>query len=208
MKITLYAAAGLAALLLTAGAAQAQAQSQSQATPARPTPFDANRDGRLTYEEMRARAHQQFARLDGNRDGRLTRQEAMEAMEARQRLRAERGAGGGRPAADSVLTRDEFRQRADQRFARLDANSDGRLTREEMRAQRMERRAERGRRGMRGGLRLGRMMGLDGEVTLAEIDTVLRQRFDRRDLNNDGALTPDERGGRRGMMRGDRRRMG
>ena len=58
-----------------------------------------------------------------------------------------------------------------------------------------------------GAMGLNRMMGLDGEVTLVEIDASLRERFERRDRNNDGALTPDERGGRRGM-RPDRRRMG
>jgi|GEM_PF-981317 len=204
MKIILSAAAAFGVVLLAAGAVQAQPYRQAGPPAMQRQAPDANRDGRLTYEEMRARAHARFARLDVNRDGRLTREEVRESRQDRRGDRVERRFG-----EDGVMTREEFRRRADERFARLDANRDGRLTPEEMRSQRQERRMARGgRQRQGGGMRLGRMMGLDGVVTLAEIDANLRQRFERRDRNDDGALTPDERGGRRMMMRQNRRPVG
>lgn len=86
--------------------------------------------------------------------------------------------GGGRgPAAD--MTRDQAVARADARFARLDANRDGRVTTDEARQARAGRRAER-----------------------------QAARFDRLDTNNDGSLSRaefDARGAGRGASRGERR---
>lgn len=192
MKFAL-ATASAFALLLAVQAAAAQ--------PAGRVPADTDRDSRITYDEMRTQAHARFARLDLNRDGRLTRSELVEGRAQRQALRGERRFG-----QDGVLTRDEARARADQRFARLDADQDGRLTPQEVQAGRRAggRMMRVGSSRMRmGGARLGRMMGLDGEVTLAEFDASLQRRFERRDRNGDGAITPDERRDRR-MHRGAR----
>lgn len=130
--------------------------------------LDANRDGRVTADEARqvrqaGRAERQgrlFDRLDANRDGSLSREE----FAARGQMRGERGAGRGmggmRGGAegramrmfgeDGVITAEEFRARALQRFERLDANRDGTVTmaerqqvRQQMRQQRMERRQQR-----------------------------------------------------------------
>lgn len=93
---------------------------------------------------------------------------------------------GDRPGPDADITRQQVIDRADQAFARMDADHDGRFTREEARAMGEHRRAE----------MQGRM-------------------FDRLDANHDGNISRDEfaqahamrggRGGRgghhRGMMR-------
>ena len=93
---------------------------------------------------------------------------------------------GDRPGPDADVTRQQVIDRADQAFARMDADHDGRFTREEAQAMGERRRAE----------MQGRM-------------------FDRLDANHDGNISRDEfaqahamrgsRGGRgghhRGMMR-------
>ena len=105
-----------------------------------------------------ARQGQAFERLDANRDGQLSREEfeqrrAMrtERREARgQRGAGRRGGGGGMGmgmrgaqaaqlfGSDGVITRDEFRQQAVQRFDATDANRDGTVTRDERRAARQQ----------------------------------------------------------------------
>jgi len=131
--------------------------------------LDVNRDGRVTADEARQarqalrtqRQGQRFDRLDTNRDGQLSREE----FGQRQAQRAERGErrgmrghrGGRRGGemrgarmfgADGVVTREEFRAQALQRFERLDTNRDGTITAAERQESRARFRAERqGRRG-------------------------------------------------------------
>lgn len=126
--------------------------------------MDANRDGRVTAEELRQlgqarmaergerRAERQervFDRLDRNRDGQISRQEFAQARALRRGragpggARGMRGMRGGRMAMrglagrllgeDGVLTADEFRRQALQRFERIDANRDGRISADERR---------------------------------------------------------------------------
>ncbi|WP_169719114.1 EF-hand domain-containing protein [Brevundimonas aveniformis] len=114
---------------------------------------DANRDGTLTADEVRAgmearrseRRDQMFARMDANGDGSISRAE----FDARPQRGgdAERGGrgggrhgwgrggrghrgGGGEMMADGV-TRAEAQSRAEARFARMDSNNDGFLTQED-----------------------------------------------------------------------------
>ena len=130
--------------------------------------LDVNGDGSVSADERKAahdarrgdRADRAFARLDANSDGAVTRAEFDAAREGRAERRAERGErrgrwgrgeGGGAPrrgmprmadGAEPVVIADA-RARAEQAFARLDANGDGYVTAEERRAQRGERRARR-----------------------------------------------------------------
>ena len=81
------------------------------------------------------------------------------------------------------LTRDQAVARADQRFARLDVNRDGNLTREEARQGRQARR----------GQRQGQNQGA-GQA----------RQFERLDANRDGSLSREEFAARR-AMRAERR---
>jgi Ca2+-binding EF-hand superfamily protein len=97
---------------------------------------------------------QAFERLDTDRNGSISREEFAQ----RRALRGERGGRGGMRGMggrggermgqrmfgeDGMITRDEFRARALQRFERLDANRDGRVTVAERREVRQRLREER-----------------------------------------------------------------
>ncbi|MGD9967430.1 MAG: hypothetical protein AB7T59_12970 [Hyphomonadaceae bacterium] len=96
---------------------------------------------------------------------------------------------------DGVLTRAEFDAGRDGMFARLDADNNGQLTREEMRAQR----GEHGPRGMRGHRGGGMHMlaradaNNDGNITRDEFLARPIEHFARLDANNDGVISADER---------------
>ncbi len=124
----------------------------------------ASNDGRLSYQEMRARAQERFARMDADRNGRVDRAERLEARRERRQDRM-----ADRRGADVVLTREEFLRRAEARFARLDADRNGRLSPAERQARRR------------------------GELTLASLDERVRLRFERLDRDDDGYVTRDER---------------
>jgi hypothetical protein len=104
---------------------------------------DANNDGNITRDEFLARPNEMFAQLDANSNG------VIEASERPQR--PERGAQDGerrerpdRPNLDTdgngTFSRAEFTAMGANKFERLDANDDGRVTQEEARAGRGHRR--------------------------------------------------------------------
>lgn len=126
--------------------------------------LDANRDGTVTPEEMQAGrearraqgADRAFARMDADGNGAITRAEFDASRAERGERRAERGErrggrgmhrggrrGPGMERGPVVIA--EAQSRAEQGFARLDANGDGYVTAEERQAQRAERRERRSR---------------------------------------------------------------
>lgn len=135
------------------------------------TAMDANRDGSVTADERRAamqarmaaRADARFDRLDANDDGSVSRAEfdaaretGREARADRPRpMRAHRGPARGqrgmaRMEARGPIVISDVQTRAEQAFARLDADNDGFVTaaerragRRAMREQRRERMTER-----------------------------------------------------------------
>lgn len=177
MKKTLLAGA-LAALTLAAAGGVAVAQQAATQAPApramradadgdsrisqaefvgrrlqRLTAADADRDGAVTPEEMRAiaqarmaqRADSRFQRLDANSDGSISRAEFDGRRAARAGARPHRAArmhrGAGRMAhhgqganMHGPVSIAEARARAEQAFTRLDADRDGFITPAERRA--------------------------------------------------------------------------
>lgn len=95
---------------------------------------------------------QGFARIDTNRDGQISQEEFAARRAARAERRAQRGQRAGQRGQggmarlfgqDGVITLDEYRAQALQRFERLDANRDGRVTVAERREVREQRRSRR-----------------------------------------------------------------
>lgn len=139
---------------------------------------------------------------------------------------SDRGPDGAPPAA---MTRADAVARAEQRFAEMDANRDGAVTKDEFNAYmeaRWQRRAAQaapaypptstsaegvpppppnGRKHggeMMGGHMFDRLdVNHDGRITLEEARADAAERFDRMDANHDGTITPDERGTMGGINR-------
>jgi len=181
---TIFAAAAVSALMLTLGGAAAaqttpetgrQARmAQSAGQPISQADFvqrrverlraaDANGDGQVTAEEMRAHAQArraerraaQFDRLDADKDGSISRaefeaprqqacSEGRMASHARGGMKQGRmGGHAARGGADRFpIVIAEVERKATEAFARMDANSDGTLSVEERRAAMQAGRAE------------------------------------------------------------------
>lgn len=172
---------GLAATAMAvAGIATAQTTPAPQT--AHHTRGDADRDGRISQAEFVDGRVARLSAQDTNRDGSVSAEERQASMQAR---RAER---------------------ADARFAKLDADGNGAITRAEYDAGHAARpdrgpRAERG--GHRGGPR-GQHAGMRGPrgaegarergpVVIAETRQKLAESFARMDADKDGFVTADER---------------
>jgi hypothetical protein len=111
---------------------------------------DANGDGFVTKEEFAAGRNAMFTRLDANTDGAIDQAEIDKAREAWQQRRAEKAqADGTAPAdkpkrehkgflarldtdSDGKVTTAEFAAAGDKMFAKFDANGDGKLAQDEM----------------------------------------------------------------------------
>ncbi len=131
------------ATLLAAAAAQAgpATSAPTGARPDRPGPqgLDINADGLITLDE--AQVHPRFAsrfgEIDANRDGQLDAGEMnahREQMRAEKRVRAEERWKSADRDGDGLISREEATAmpRMSSHFDRLDANTDGRVSREEM----------------------------------------------------------------------------
>lgn len=197
--------AGAALAVLGASAAVAQPAGPRNAQP-------------LTRAAVEARVEAGFARVDANRDGFITRDEARSVAQARRGQRGQRG--------EMRERREQRGERKAERFANLDTNRDGQISRAEFdaprargdRAERREARAERREaRGMRrgggqGGMFArfgGRMFGQadansDGRVSREEARRGALALFARLDTNRDGAISTDERRAAREGMRAQR----
>lgn len=102
---------------------------------------DANNDGNVTRDEFLARPTEMFNRLDANSDGVISTAERLqrpERAEGERRQRPERVNPDSN--GDNQISRSEYAAMGSGMFERLDANSDGRVTREEADAARPHRR--------------------------------------------------------------------
>lgn len=106
-------------------------------------------------------------------------------------------APGARPDRDADMTRQQAIERADQRFARLDVNNDGRATPEEARQAAEQRRAQ------AAGEHFARLdANHDGSISRAEFDQAHAQRGERRAEGGRGMRGMHGMGGMHGMRHG------
>lgn len=157
--------------------------------------WDADKDGKVTLDEMKAAAAERFARRDLDGDGVVTR-------------------------ADREARRAAHR---DEQFDKMDADGDGVISKEEFAAFQPERgergdrgpRGERGERGKRhahGGKRgkhgkRGKRMDRHAPLTIQEVEARVEQRFERLDTDAKGYITLEDLEAHRGKRgkRGKRR---
>lgn len=93
---------------------------------------------------------------------------------------------------DGTITRPEYLADVDARFAKLDANKDGKISKEERPGE-----------GERGGRMMGRIdTDGDGAISLDEQHAQANRRFDRLDTNGDGKIDKAEGDAARERMRG------
>ena len=206
----LFLAAAFAGTMTGAAAFAGQAAPTDQAGPGRGGGMmaraDTNGDGTISRAEFMAQADARFARMDKNGDGQIASDE-MGRM-------AGRGSGGGMMAADTdhdgKISHAEFTAQAAAHFAKLDANGDGQISGDEMKAV-MERMPDAmgGRHGP-GDQPGGPMMppppgghhgaGMlerldtnhDGKISRDEMRADMDKRFDKLDTNHDGFIDKAE----------------
>jgi Ca2+-binding EF-hand superfamily protein len=138
------------ATLLAATAAHA-GQATAPTAGSRPSQgLDINGDGLITLDE--AQVHPRFAarfgEIDANNDGQLDQAEMnshREQMRAEKRAHAEERWKAADKDGDGLISRDEAAgmPRMSSHFDQLDANTDGRVSREEMRQSRERLRQQR-----------------------------------------------------------------
>jgi len=163
--------------------------------------IDADGDGAVSRDEAKSHAWLagQFDTVDANKDGRLDKDELVaqrEAHHADMKARGEERWKASDTDGNGSLSRTEAEASsswAGERFAKLDANADGELTREEMHAARKQ-----GHEQMRAH-KVERFKAADangdGGIDLAEAQTGLPQlaeKFSTVDADNDGKVTVDE----------------
>lgn len=168
--------------------------------------FDANKDGRLSKDEVPERMQGIFERADANKDGFLTKEELQAASASQQPRRME---GGGPPMdllfraidknGDGTLSKEEIAGAAEALQA-LDKNGDGQLTADEVRPQ------MRGGRGGNPQEMVSRMFdendkNHDGKLSKAEMPERMAEMFDRLDANKDGFVSKEEMGAMMGRRR-------
>lgn len=200
------------------GGAAFAAQQKADGEPRKPRAermfekWDADKDGKVTAEEVKAFAAERFAKRDIDGDGVVSRDD-------REKFRTAR--------------REERRA---ERFAKIDADSDGMISLDEFKAYQPERRGMRGEgRGKRGGMhghRMGghhgkgmrgerghrmhgkwggrhgkgmRRGGMRGPLTIQEAEARAQQRFERIDSDNKGYITLNDVKAFQADRRGNRR---
>ena len=92
----------------------------------------------------------------------------------------------------SSISRLDYGSRAERRFRKLDTNQDSKLNAAELPDKRGAKMLKRG------------DTNSDGAIDSTEWSTAMLARFDKKDKNNDGTLTTDERGGKQGKRGGKR----
>jgi hypothetical protein len=91
--------------------------------------LDTNKDGTVSKDEFVQKRAAHFDQADANKDGKLTQAERAAAHEARMKERMQKRAD---KHGDETLTREQMKAKTAEKFAKLDANNDGKLSSDEL----------------------------------------------------------------------------
>jgi len=159
--------------------------------------FDKNKDGQLSQDEVPAKVWERLGKADADGNGVVTKEEFMAAH--KEGAANGEGRGGDRFAAldkdgDGKVSKEEAGEKFADRFDKVDANSDGFLTKDEIKAAIQNH-------GMR------KDANGDGKISKEEFGGE-EAKFTKLDKNSDGFLTADELHGARKHERGDKTETG
>lgn len=106
---------------------------------------DLNGDGKVSIQEIAEIRAQRFVRLDTNGDGAISEQEFVTRKKAKPRRESRRKKRFQRFDSDGngLISQVEWDAKTGKRFAKLDLNADGFVTREEVKAYRQDRKKRR-----------------------------------------------------------------
>jgi len=123
-----------AAMVATAGGAVAQGKGGYGQRPSFEE-IDTNGDGKITQDEMQARAAARFGEVDNDRDGAISRDEMMARAMARVETRVDRMMDRMDADDDGKVSQAEMQQIRGKRMGRMiewmDADGDGALSKDE-----------------------------------------------------------------------------
>ena len=92
---------------------------------------DANKDGIITLDEVLAAADARFQQLDRNKDGAIDKADFDALRKEMVEYRVKRFIHDFGADKDGKVTREQFNAKATERFAQMDLNNDGTISREE-----------------------------------------------------------------------------
>jgi Ca2+-binding EF-hand superfamily protein len=95
---------------------------------------DTNKDGKLSGDELKHFPQKLLERIDTNKDGAITLAE-LEANKPKMREGRD-GKGRGPWGSDETITKDQVKAKVTEHFTRMDANKDGKLTKDELKGPR------------------------------------------------------------------------
>jgi Ca2+-binding EF-hand superfamily protein len=163
--------------------------------------LDSDGDGKVTLAEMQKVANDFFGKLDANHDGRVTKEEATAFHDQmRDKHSGQRGEWMATHLAEKDADKDgrlsaaEVPRMPAERFARIDTNKDGFLSKDELAAKATAMQEHFGKRfEQRGADMFARADGnKDGAIDAKEADAEVAQRFAGLDANHDGVVVADE----------------
>lgn len=161
---------------------------------------DANKDGVLTLDEVRAHARERFDKMDANNDGKIDKADR-EIRKAERFAKIDTNNDGELSQAEMAAARearkDKRTDRGAERFAKMDTDNSGGLSQSELAAAREglkgRKHARKGR--MHGGMAMMKRADTnnDNAIDWAEFEAAALKRFAKVDSDSDGQITAAER---------------
>ncbi len=144
--------------------------------------FDANKDGKITKDELQAALRAEYGKYNTGKDDKLTLAQYEKLWSDRMMERRVRAFQRYDINGDGKISLEEFQRPMARMASRMSKSDDGIIDLDKM-----------GRRGPFMKERLGAIdTDKDGKITRAEIDAARKGQFEKYDTNKDGALSADE----------------